>query len=65
VNKRGCVLDRYLLAQTSHAIETDIGICVAADLQVANHVTARIAAEDLAPGARLPAERDLAIEYGA
>ncbi|MEU3479271.1 winged helix-turn-helix domain-containing protein [Streptomyces sp. NPDC033754] len=31
---------------------------------VADHITARIAAGELAPGARLPAERDLAEEYG-
>ncbi|PBC84629.1 MULTISPECIES: GntR family transcriptional regulator [unclassified Streptomyces] len=31
---------------------------------VADHVAARIAAGDLKPGARLPAERDLAVEYG-
>lgn len=33
-------------------------------VQVADHIAARIAAGDLAPGARLPAERDLAAEYG-
>lgn len=33
-------------------------------VQVANHIAARIAAGDLPPGARLPAERDLAAEYG-
>jgi DNA-binding GntR family transcriptional regulator len=33
-------------------------------VQVADHITGRIAAGDLAPGARLPAERDLATEYG-
>jgi DNA-binding GntR family transcriptional regulator len=31
---------------------------------VADHVAARIAAGDLHPGSRLPAERDLAVEYG-
>ncbi|MFF7850660.1 GntR family transcriptional regulator [Streptomyces sp. NPDC007910] len=31
---------------------------------VADHVAARIAAGELTPGARLPAERDLAEEYG-
>ncbi|MFJ5709724.1 MULTISPECIES: GntR family transcriptional regulator [unclassified Streptomyces] len=31
---------------------------------VADHIAARIAAGELAPGARLPAERDLATEYG-
>lgn len=31
---------------------------------VADHISARIAAGELAPGARLPAERDLAEEYG-
>lgn len=31
---------------------------------VADHVAARIAAGELRPGARLPAERDLAAEYG-
>lgn len=31
---------------------------------VAEHLTARIEAGDLAPGARLPGERDLAAEYG-
>ena len=33
-------------------------------VQVADHITARIEAGELAPGARLPAERDLASEYG-
>ena len=33
-------------------------------VQVADHITTRIEAGDLAPGARLPAERDLATEYG-
>jgi GntR family transcriptional regulator len=33
-------------------------------VQVADHITARIEAGELAPGARLPAERDLATEYG-
>ncbi len=33
-------------------------------VQVADHITARIAAGELARGARLPAERDLAAEYG-
>ena len=33
-------------------------------VQVADHVTARIESGELAPGARLPAERDLATEYG-
>jgi GntR family transcriptional regulator len=33
-------------------------------VQVADHVAARIEAGELAPGARLPAERDLAVEYG-
>ena len=33
-------------------------------VQVADHITGRIAAGELAPGARLPAERDLAAEYG-
>lgn len=31
---------------------------------LADHVVARVAAEDLVPGARLPAERDLAEGYG-
>jgi DNA-binding GntR family transcriptional regulator len=31
---------------------------------VAEHITARIEAGDLPPGARLPGERDLAAEYG-
>lgn len=31
---------------------------------VAAHITARIEAGDLPPGARLPSERDLAAEYG-
>jgi DNA-binding GntR family transcriptional regulator len=31
---------------------------------VADHIAARIAAGELKPGARLPAERDLADEYG-
>ncbi|MET9562831.1 GntR family transcriptional regulator [Streptomyces tauricus] len=31
---------------------------------IADHVAARIAAGELRPGARLPPERDLAIEYG-
>jgi DNA-binding GntR family transcriptional regulator len=33
-------------------------------VQVADHITARIQAGELAPGGRLPAERDLATEYG-
>jgi len=33
-------------------------------VQVADHIAARIASGDVAPGARLPAERDLATEYG-
>jgi GntR family transcriptional regulator len=33
-------------------------------VQLADHIAARIAAGDLQPGARLPAERDLAAEYG-
>jgi GntR family transcriptional regulator len=33
-------------------------------VQVADHVAARIEAGELAPGARLPAERDLAAQYG-
>jgi DNA-binding GntR family transcriptional regulator len=32
--------------------------------QVADHITARIESGGLAPGARLPAERDMATEYG-
>lgn len=32
-------------------------------VQVANHLEARIRAGDLAPGARLPGERELAAEY--
>jgi DNA-binding GntR family transcriptional regulator len=32
-------------------------------VQVADHIAGRIEAGDLAPGARLPAERDLATEY--
>ncbi|MDT0304853.1 winged helix-turn-helix domain-containing protein [Streptomonospora wellingtoniae] len=31
---------------------------------LADHVVARVVAGDLVPGARLPAERDLAEEYG-
>jgi DNA-binding GntR family transcriptional regulator len=33
-------------------------------LQVADHLAARIGAGELAAGARLPAERDMAAEYG-
>lgn len=33
-------------------------------VQVADHIAARIAAGELQPGTRLPAERDLAAEYG-
>jgi len=33
-------------------------------VQVADHITARIKSGELAPGARLAAERDLATEYG-
>jgi GntR family transcriptional regulator len=32
--------------------------------KVADHVAARIAARELEPGAMLPAERDMAAEYG-
>jgi len=33
-------------------------------VHVAEHIAARIAAGELAPGTRLPPERDLAAEYG-
>jgi DNA-binding GntR family transcriptional regulator len=33
-------------------------------VRVADQVAARIASGELAPGARLPAERELAVEYG-
>ncbi|NSL43213.1 winged helix-turn-helix domain-containing protein [Streptomyces sp. 8P21H-1] len=33
-------------------------------MQVADHITARIASGELRPGARLPGERDLGTEYG-
>lgn len=33
-------------------------------VQVADHITGRIEAGELQPGAKLPAERDLAAEYG-
>jgi DNA-binding GntR family transcriptional regulator len=33
-------------------------------VQVADHLAARIGAGELAPGTRLPPERDLAAEYG-
>ncbi len=33
-------------------------------VQVADHIATRIEAGELAPGARLAAERDLATEYG-
>lgn len=33
-------------------------------LQVADHLTARITSGDLAGGARLPAERDMAAQFG-
>jgi DNA-binding GntR family transcriptional regulator len=33
-------------------------------VQVADYIAARIAAGDLAPGAKLLAERDMAAEYG-
>ena len=33
-------------------------------LQVADHIAGRIEAGELLPGVKLPAERDLAIEYG-
>jgi DNA-binding GntR family transcriptional regulator len=33
-------------------------------LQVADHIAGRIEAGELQPGARLPAERDMATEYG-
>ncbi|WP_353051469.1 winged helix-turn-helix domain-containing protein [Herbidospora sp. NBRC 101105] len=32
--------------------------------RVADHIAARITAGELAPGTRLPGERDLAAEYG-
>jgi GntR family transcriptional regulator len=31
--------------------------------QVADHIAARIASGELGPGAKLPAERDMAVEY--
>jgi GntR family transcriptional regulator len=33
-------------------------------VQVADYIAGRIASGDLAPGAKLPAERDMASEYG-
>jgi DNA-binding GntR family transcriptional regulator len=33
-------------------------------VRVADHVTAKITSGELAPGAKLPAERELAAEYG-
>lgn len=33
-------------------------------VRLANHIEARIRAGELAPGRRLPAERDQAVEYG-
>ena len=33
-------------------------------VQVADHIAARIKGRELAPGAKLPAERDMAAEYG-
>lgn len=33
-------------------------------MQVAEHITERIESGSLAPGARLPAERDMAVQYG-
>ncbi|MEG3628947.1 GntR family transcriptional regulator [Streptomyces poriticola] len=33
-------------------------------MQVADHIAARIASGHLRPGARLPGERDLGVEYG-
>jgi GntR family transcriptional regulator len=33
-------------------------------VQVADHITARIESGELAPGTRLPAERELAVVYG-
>lgn len=33
-------------------------------VQVADHIAGRIGAGELPPGAKLPAERDLAAEYG-
>lgn len=33
-------------------------------MAVADHIAGRIAAGELSPGARLPSERDLAVEYG-
>lgn len=33
-------------------------------VQVADHIAGRIASGDLAPGAKLPAERDMAEQYG-
>ena len=33
-------------------------------VQVADHIASRVAAGELVPGARLPAERDLATDYG-
>ena len=33
-------------------------------MRVADHIAARIKADELPPGSRLPGERDLAAEYG-
>lgn len=49
---------------TVPAFEPDPASPVYLYLQVADHIAARVDAGELAPGARLPAERELADEYG-
>jgi GntR family transcriptional regulator len=62
----------YEIAQVSSAYPDSVSDHPAIDLnapkhvyvQVADHITARIESGDLAPGARLRSERDLATDYG-
>ena len=59
-----------MVAQVSHAYRGTVTSPINPDgpelvyLQVANLIAARIQSGELAKGARLPAERDMAVEYG-
>ena len=48
------------MSQIASSVQTRERVAV----EVADHVAARIAAGELAPGAMLPSERDMAAEYG-
>lgn len=55
-----CVADKRAVPE----FDPDAGGPAYTYVRVADHIALRIAAGELAPGARLPGERDLTAEYG-